>query len=102
MKYHSLPLFLPSWVNIALGFPCFSAIVVLEGRGEEHTGLKAEMGSHLSYSEMLAFFLLPSPFPFLREMSPVREARIGPGWPKKVTRLSRTNVDLLTFFHLPP
>lgn len=73
-----------------------------EGRGEEHRGLKAEMGSHLSHSEMLIFFLFPSPFPFLRKMSPMREVRIHTAWPRKATGLSRTNADLMTFFHLPP
>lgn len=34
-KYHSLPLFLPSWVNISLEVPWLSSIGVFEGRGEE-------------------------------------------------------------------
>lgn len=86
------------WTS-AWGFLGSAALACLRG-GEKscpkHTGLKAEMGSHLSYNKLLGTFPAPFLFPLsVREVSALRAVRTCPAWPKETTRLSRFPQDTI-------
>lgn len=61
-----------------------------EKSSHKHTGLKAEMGSHLSHNELLGIFPPSFFFPLsVREVSALTAVRTCPAWPKVATKLSR-------------
>lgn len=64
--------------------------------------LKGEMGSHQSYSEVCTFFLFPSIFHFLSEVSALREVWICPAWLKKATSLANHTQTSKVFFTFQP